>query len=187
VENVSALLNRGLSNILGGLAEIGYDATWTVYDSKYFGHPQRRRRVYILAVRDGIPRHSDIFGFKKRSTGTCIKQVEALNKSREWNFTKSEGEQHSFAYFTRQRSDEYACTGLSGTLAKRDYKSYTDLVLQDGTLRRVIPQERLLMQGFPIDWLDGVGMTDADKFKFNGMSVDVVTHIGQQVKLFNDT
>ena len=43
IENVSALLSRGLDVVLSDLAEIGYDATWTVIDTKYTGRPQRRR------------------------------------------------------------------------------------------------------------------------------------------------
>ena len=58
IENVFALLGRGLEVILQDLAEIGYDATWTLYDTRYFGKPQRRRRVYIVAVRDGIPQRT---------------------------------------------------------------------------------------------------------------------------------
>jgi DNA-cytosine methyltransferase len=187
LENVSALLSRGLSEVLGSLAEIGYDATWTVYDSKYFGTPQRRRRVYVLAVRDGIPREADIFGLAERSAGECVSKVGDLNKSRTWDFKKGKEGRRSFAYFTRQRADEYVCAGISSTLSKRDYKQFTDLVLQDGTIRRVTPEERMLLQGFPVDFLDDTGMSDAEKFRCSGMSVDVVAHIGRQIRMFHDT
>jgi len=185
VENVSALLGRGLSTVLGGLAEVGYDATWTMFDSKYFGKPQRRRRVYILAVRDGIPDGSDPFKFAGRSSAECSAKVGSVDRSRKWNFEKGEGEQHPFAYFTRQRSDEYAETGLSSTLTKRDYKSYTDLVLQNGIPRRVTPTERLLIQGFPPDWFDDLKLSYAQKFRLNGMSVGVVAHIGELLKEYH--
>ena len=185
VENVSALLGRGLSTVLGGLAEVGYDACWTMFDSKYFGKPQRRRRVYILAVRDGIPDGSDPFKFAGRSSAECSAKVGSVDRSRKWNFEKGEGEQHPFAYFTRQRSDEYAETGLSSTLTKRDYKSYTDLVLQNGIPRRVTPTERLLIQGFPPDWFDDLKLSYAQKFRLNGMSVGVVAHIGELLKEYH--
>ena len=184
IENVSALLGRGLNLILKDLAKIGYDATWTTFDSQYFGVPQRRRRVYIIAVRDGIPSGADIFKFNERTGAGHRSQVEAIQKSRQWYFEKGEGEREGTAFFTRQRSNEFACVGLSGTLAKRDYKSFTDLVLQDGRLRRVTPAERLSLQGIPRHWLDVDGMTDTEKFKCNGMTVPVVKYIGDCINDF---
>jgi len=53
VENVAALLLRGIDRVLGALAEIGYDAEWRVLDSQFFGVPQRRRRVFIVAYPGG--------------------------------------------------------------------------------------------------------------------------------------
>lgn len=183
IENVFALLGRGLNTILHDLATCGYDATYTMLDSKYFGVPQRRRRVYILGVRDGIKADADIFKHGERNTAEHAKQVQAFNKSFEWDFTQSTRVSNPFAFFTRQRSDQFACIGLSGTLAKRDYKSFTDLVLQDGALRRVSPEERMLLQGFPKDWLaEG---SDVDKFKSNGMTVPVVQWIGERLFEFH--
>jgi len=184
IENVSAFRGRGLNVALQDLASIGYDASYTMYDTKYFGLPQRRRRIYIVAVRDGIPSNAEIFDFSKRSNADHRKQVEYLDKGREWNFTKSQGVRNPFAFFTRQRSDQFAETGLSGTLAKRDYKSFTDLILQFGRLRRVTPSERLLLQGFPHDWMSECGLTNQQKFTCNGMSVPVVEHIGGLINEF---
>lgn len=53
VENVSALLVRGLGCVLGGLAEIGYDAEWQVFSSTMFGGHHRRLRLYIVAYPSG--------------------------------------------------------------------------------------------------------------------------------------
>jgi DNA (cytosine-5)-methyltransferase 1 len=49
VENVSALLERDLGRVLGGLAEIGYDAEWDSLPAAAFGAPHIRDRVWILA------------------------------------------------------------------------------------------------------------------------------------------
>lgn len=185
VENVSALLGRGLSTILGGLAEIGYDAAWTVYDSQYFGVPQRRRRVYIVAVRDGIPAGTDIFNLSGRSTGQCRQEVDSIDSKRQWHFKEGEGVTKETSFYTRQRSDEFACTGLSSTLAKRDYKSFTDLIVTDDRIRRVTPTERLRLQGIPDPWLDGAELSESDKFRLNGMTVPVVKHIGEQILAFD--
>ena len=111
--------------------------------------------------------------------------MEYLNKGREWNFKKEQGIRNPFTFFTRQRSDQFAETGLSGTLAKRDYKSFTDLILQFGRLRRVSPEERLLLQGFPSDWFNNCGLTNQQKFSCNGMSVPVVKYIGELINEFD--
>ena len=53
LENVSALLTRGLDRVLGTLAEIGYDAQWHCIPAAYVGAPHIRERVFILAYSDG--------------------------------------------------------------------------------------------------------------------------------------
>jgi len=49
VENVAALLGRGLSRVLGDLTEIGYDAEWHCIQAADVGLPHYRDRVWILA------------------------------------------------------------------------------------------------------------------------------------------
>jgi len=56
VENVAALLGRGISRVLGDLSEIGYDAEWQVISAADVGAPHRRERVWIVAY----PRHAGI-------------------------------------------------------------------------------------------------------------------------------
>lgn len=53
VENVSALLARGLGEVLGELAEIGYDAEWHCIPAAHVGAPHRRDRVWIVAYPQG--------------------------------------------------------------------------------------------------------------------------------------
>lgn len=52
VENVAALLGRGLGTVLGDLAAIGYDAEWHCIPASYVGAPHRRDRVWIIANSD---------------------------------------------------------------------------------------------------------------------------------------
>jgi DNA (cytosine-5)-methyltransferase 1 len=49
VENVSALLNRGLERVLGDLAALGFDAEWHCIPASAVGAPHRRDRVWIVA------------------------------------------------------------------------------------------------------------------------------------------
>jgi DNA (cytosine-5)-methyltransferase 1 len=54
VENVAALLSRGLSEVLSTLAEIGYDAEWHSIPAAAVGAPHLRERIFIVAHHDGI-------------------------------------------------------------------------------------------------------------------------------------
>lgn len=49
IENVSALVNRGLDVVLADLAKIGYDAEWHCISASSVGAPHRRERVFIIA------------------------------------------------------------------------------------------------------------------------------------------
>jgi DNA (cytosine-5)-methyltransferase 1 len=49
VENVSALLARGLSVVLGDLAALGYDAEWDCIPASAVGAPHRRDRIWLVA------------------------------------------------------------------------------------------------------------------------------------------
>jgi DNA (cytosine-5)-methyltransferase 1 len=53
IENVPGLLNshegKDFQVLIQKLDELGYGVSWRVFDAKYFGTPQRRRRVYIVA------------------------------------------------------------------------------------------------------------------------------------------
>jgi len=49
VENVSALLSRGLDRVLGDLATCGYDAVWDCIPAASVGAPHRRDRLFIVA------------------------------------------------------------------------------------------------------------------------------------------
>ena len=49
IENVSALRSRGLDEVLGALAAIGYDAEWHCIPASAVGAPHRRDRVWIVA------------------------------------------------------------------------------------------------------------------------------------------
>jgi DNA (cytosine-5)-methyltransferase 1 len=49
VENVAALLGRGLERVLGDLAALGFDAEWHCVPASAVGAPHRRDRVWIVA------------------------------------------------------------------------------------------------------------------------------------------
>ncbi len=64
LENVAALLNRGMGSVLGALAQIGYDAEWHCIPASAIGAPHRRDRIWIVAdaQRDQQPRQEPCVG-----------------------------------------------------------------------------------------------------------------------------
>ena len=67
VENVAALLGRGLGRVLGCLAAIGYDAEWHCIPASYAGARQLRDRVWIVAY----PQRHDVQGRAPVTKGWC--------------------------------------------------------------------------------------------------------------------
>ena len=49
VENVAALLDRGMGRVQGDLAEIGYDSEWHCIPASHVGLPHVRDRAWIVA------------------------------------------------------------------------------------------------------------------------------------------
>lgn len=52
-ENVPDLVHRGLGDVLGALAALGYDAEWHRIPASFVGLPQARNRLWIVAYADG--------------------------------------------------------------------------------------------------------------------------------------
>ena len=180
IENVAMLQSRGLDQILYDLAEIGYDATWTMFDSQYFGTPQRRRRFYILACRDGIPIDCDPFDCAGRSGQDGSEQISLIEEGRRGSIEAASKKQMELAFFTRQRTAHFDIKGVMSTFMKRDHKDYTDLIVQsDGIVRKVMPHERIRVHGFPDDWLDDLGLSVTDQYKYCGMSTQTVKYVGE--------
>lgn len=59
LENVTGLINsnngKDLQTVIETLAECGYVGFWRVLDSRYFGVPQKRRRVFLVAGLGAYP------------------------------------------------------------------------------------------------------------------------------------
>jgi DNA (cytosine-5)-methyltransferase 1 len=49
LENVAAILSRGVGIVFGDLAESGYDAEWDCLPAQAFGAPHQRDRFYAIA------------------------------------------------------------------------------------------------------------------------------------------
>jgi len=67
VENVAALLGRGLDRVLGDLAALGYDAWWDCIPASAVGAPHQRDRLWIMAYAAGERRREAGKHSKRRS------------------------------------------------------------------------------------------------------------------------
>jgi DNA (cytosine-5)-methyltransferase 1 len=92
LENVKGLLNhaegRTFATILRSLDELGYDAQWQVCNSKHFGVPQNRERVFIIASLRGTSRPK-VFPFTNdaEENEIPIKRIAHMEGFRRYNQT----------------------------------------------------------------------------------------------------
>ncbi|UIB81217.1 C-5 cytosine-specific DNA methylase [Flyfo myovirus Tbat2_7] len=111
LENVKGLLNHDKGNtfrtILNTLDELGYDVEWRVYNSKDFGVPQNRERVYIIGhLREDSGREVfPLFG-----------ENEAVNQSTINDLTRPGNPRHG------KRGNVLGTDGISSALTATDYK-----------------------------------------------------------------
>lgn len=116
LENVRGLLNHDKGNtfktIVGALDELGYDIEWQVLNSKNFGVPQNRERVFIIGhLRGECARNVfPIFGENAKSDDQQSK-IEIIGNTKNPNGT-GQG----------KGSIVYNSNGLVGTLLAGDYK-----------------------------------------------------------------
>lgn len=81
LENVEGLVThekgKTLSIILNTLTEIGYNHSWKVLNSKDFGIPQNRKRIYIVGLRKDLNLNTEnVFNFSKQPLCTFHKVRE---------------------------------------------------------------------------------------------------------------
>ena len=85
-ENVPGVLSssggRDFGSFIGALAKLGYGFAWRVCDAQYFGVPQRRKRVFLLAVEGaGNWRTAAEILFERKSVCGHIKESNRSGQS----------------------------------------------------------------------------------------------------------
>lgn len=85
LENVKGLLNHDKGNtfrtILSTLDELGYDAEWQVLNSKDFGVPQNRERVFIIGHLRGESRR-EVFPIPRSYGSVNSNDIKGVNDSK---------------------------------------------------------------------------------------------------------
>lgn len=76
LENVAALLTRGLDRVLGTLAEIGFDAEWHCIPAASVGAPHIRDRVFILAY----AKHGRLSKRRRIAVSTAIDDAGGVSR-----------------------------------------------------------------------------------------------------------
>ena len=77
VENVPALLGRGLDRVLWDLAEGGYDAEWESLSACMFGAPHMRHRVFVVAYPQVDLVQERVWGKYQYDRSVCSTSVSA--------------------------------------------------------------------------------------------------------------
>ena len=78
LENVAALLGRGMGDVLGELSESGYDAEWDCVPASSVGAPHRRDRVFIVAYANVERRERWIGG--AQTEGRNLRESVAMSR-----------------------------------------------------------------------------------------------------------
>lgn len=124
LENVKGLLNHEggatFETILSALDELGYDVEWQVLNSKDFGVPQNRERVFIIGHLGG------------RSTRRIFplggESAELVEKSTAIKVIGNTKNPESSMLGTK--TEVYDLTGISGTLMATDYKGPKQIIVK---------------------------------------------------------
>lgn len=166
-ENVPGVLSdrtNAFGQFLSGLGELGYEYAYRVLDAQHFGVPQRRRRVFVVAS-IGSQHPAKVLFEPESLCGDLTPSREAREEAASYIAGSFGGYREgvgtlraaggdfggdfgggseslvvtcsNFAYFDKQRLGEYGEGQVSSTLAARDFKDATDLVVTTGDLHAV--------------------------------------------------
>lgn len=206
LENVKGLLShdkgRTFSTIIGVLTDLGYSVEWQVLNSKDFGVPQNRERIFIIGHLRGecggqvFPiigtdgKTTKIYG---RVTGLkghdYLRRVYSADGASPTLPTGTGGNHHAKVAvdLTRRAEGSHRVRkdGRVGTLDANYYKGLANQerpgVKEGVRVRKLTPTECERLQGFPDNWTkfgeDEHGMrvdiSDTQRYKMCGNAVTV--------------
>jgi DNA (cytosine-5)-methyltransferase 1 len=207
LENVKGLLShdqgKTFYTIISTLDELGYDCQWQVLNSKNFGVPQNRERVFIIGHLRGTSR-PQVFPIQE-SSGQTIRQVVGGSQGYSTGLYISRVNRREGVYDLKETETSGTLTstmykgidasGRTGVLERGDIgrtirsggrgsltaKHNWDTVNDGMRIRRLTPTECARLQGFPDNWHEGVSDTQAYKCYGNAVTVNVIKHIIQNL------
>jgi len=180
LENVKGLLSHDKGTtfltILTTLDELGYDCQWQVLNSKNFGVPQNRERVFIVGHLRGTSR-PEVFpigeGFQENNgeVSKTINSSDWLGLNRNQEQTMIYQRPHGFNKGNLKEKPSLR----SSCFDKNDF-------LLNGTfIRRLTPTECERLQGFPDGWTEGISDTQRYKCLGNAVTVNVIEAIMERI------
>jgi len=193
LENVKGLLNheggKTFRTILQTLSELGYNVQWMVLNSKFFGVPQNRERVFIIASLRGESRPEILpfgqgnkinNGKQEEQTTRCL--TSQYYKQGQWEQYIKETIPKYTQYGKHQQDRIYEKDRPIGTLSSSQAGDYK-FKIENMKIRRLTPTECERLQGFPDGWTEGFSDTQRYKMMGNAVTVNVVRAIAQRLKL----
>lgn len=203
LENVKNLINHdkgsSFKKILQELDGIGYEVRYAVLNSQNFGVPQRRNRVFIVALEK---RSFTSFEFNF-PTGEHLKvsALEILDKSVDIKYFISNNMLGTImgngtkGYIVKPTIDTPIAKTLTATMHKMHRASqdnyYTDEEnwkrFNDNSkskIRKLTPNEARILQGFPNDWKHVVSDTQIYKQFGNAVTVNVSYAVADELMNF---
>ena len=150
LENVPGLLSsnggRDFAVVINTLGELGYSVGWRILNSRFFGVPQSRRRLYIVGYR-GDPAEIAAILFEPECGPRDIEKSRVTGKKSVSPFKEELGDLGRGPVVQRVAYCLAATSGRhTGTDWSRTYVTYSDAV------RRITPLEAERLQGFPDGW-----------------------------------
>ena len=174
LENVKGLLSHDngetFKTIIYSLDELGYDCQWQVLNSKDFGVPQNRERVFIVGHTRGKPRPK-VFP---------LGEASSLGKNSTWAYA-IDSNIYKGVRGHRRRTMIEVRTLQGGAHSGGYHSDMTILVEGKSNIRRLTPIECERLQGFPDDWTEGISDTQRYKCLGNAVTVNVLEAIGRQM------
>ena len=190
-ENVKGLLSHDNGNtfktIIKAIDELGYDTQWQVLNSKNFGVPQNRERVFIVGHLRGT-RRPEVFPIGTQSVEDTRRTGQEVSYTIDANYAKgtntiTKGRRQIVS--PHNRRTEFKTSEICNTLTSH-YRGSPDgdgrpAVLDDMQIRRLTPVECERLQGFPDNWTEGISDTQRYKCCGNAVTVNVVQAIMERL------